>query len=291
MNVALLASAFYPHVGGVEELVRLVGREFQRQGIGVVVITNRWPRSLPKFEEYDGLPIHRLALRTPEGSLKARVNHFLTHGLIRGQVSEILRRYKIDLIHVHCVSSNGYYALSARKALGLPLVVTTHGERTMDATRIYDRSPFLNGVLRQLLAEADHITAVSRHTLDDMETYWGQSFGTRASVIYNGIDLSDFENGAPYEAGCPYILGIGRLVSQKGFDLLIRAFALAKVAGWKLLIAGEGPEHATLENLIRELGLREHAKLLGRADRSLAAALFRGCEFFVLPSAGNRSEL
>jgi len=284
MNVALFASAFYPHVGGVEELVRQVGHELQRQGIGVIVLTNRWPRSLPKYEVYEGLPIYRLAMRTPEGSVKAHVNYFLTHRFIRNQVTNILRRHKIDLIHVHCVSSNGYYALLARKDLGLPLVVTTHGERTMDATQIYQRSAFLNRVLRDLLGEADHITAVSRHTLEDMETYWGKPFGQRASVIYNGIDLGDFESGAPYSAGAPYIMGIGRLVPQKGFDVLLRAFARAKIAGWKLLIAGEGPERAPLEKLIHDLGLEETAKLVGRADRAMAGALFRGCEFFVLPS-------
>jgi glycogen(starch) synthase len=284
MNVALFASAFYPHVGGVEELVRQVGHELQRQGIGIIVLTNRWPRSLPKYEVYEGLPIYRLAMRTPEGSVKAHVNHFLTHRFIRSEVTNILQKHKIDLIHVHCVSSNGYYAMLARKELGLPLVVTTHGERTMDATQIYQRSAFLNRVLRELLAEADHITAVSRHTLDDMETYWGKPFGQRASVIYNGIDLSDFESGAPYSAGGPYIMGIGRLVAQKGFDVLLRAFAKANIAGWKLLIAGEGPERGGLEALIKELGLEGTAKLLGRADRAMAGALFRGCEFFVLPS-------
>lgn len=284
MNVALFASAFYPHVGGVEELVRQVAHEFRRQGIGVIVLTNRWPRSLPKREEFEGIPIYRLAMRVPEGSLKAHVNHFLTHALIRGEVSNILTRHKIDLIHVHCVSSNGYYALLARKALGLPLVVTTHGERTMDATQIYQRSAFLNRILRELLAEADHITAVSRHTLDDMEAYWGKPFGARASVVYNGIDLTDFEAGPPHAADAPYIMGIGRLVPQKGFDILLKAFAKASIPGWKLLIAGEGPERAALQDFIGDLGLQERAKLAGRADRPMAAALFRGCEFFVLPS-------
>jgi len=73
-------------------------------------------------------------------------------------------------------------------------------------------------------------------------------------------------------------------VTQKGFDVLLRAFARARIAGWKLLIAGEGPERAPLEKLIHDLGLEESAKLVGRADRAMAGALFRGCEIFVLPS-------
>lgn len=283
MNVAIFASAFYPHVGGVEEVVRQVANEYRKRGIGVIVITNRWPRSLPRREELDGIPIYRLALRVPEGSLKARVNYGLTRSLIRRQVIDIVRRHKADVLHVHCVSSNGYYALLARRKLMLPLVVTTHGERTMDAGQIYQHSAFQNNVLRELLAEADHITACSRETLDDVEQYGGTSFGSRASVIYSGIAPRDFDNAVPYPNPRPYVLGMGRLVPQKGFDLLIEAFAKANL-DVELLIAGEGPERESLERLVASLGLQKRVRLVGRADRPKAVSLFAGCRFFVMPS-------
>ena len=70
MNIAIFASAFYPHVGGVEELVRQLAHEYKRRGLGVIVLTHRWPRSLPVFEEFEGIPIYRLAMRVPEGGAK-----------------------------------------------------------------------------------------------------------------------------------------------------------------------------------------------------------------------------
>lgn len=283
MNIAIFASAFYPHVGGVEEVVRQVAGEYRKRGLGVIVITNRWPRSLPRREELDGIPIHRLALRIPEGSLKARVNYRLTHILIRRQVIDIVRKHKTDVVHVHCVSSNGYYALIARRKLMLPLVVTTHGERTMDAAQIYQHSAFLNTVLRELLAEADHITACSQETLKDVEQYSGTSFGLRASVVYSGIAPRDFENAVPYGNPRPYVLGMGRLVPQKGFDLLIEAFSKADI-DVELLIAGEGPERESLERLVIGQGLENRVRFVGRADRPTAVSLFAGCRFFVMPS-------
>ena len=284
MNVAIFASAFYPHIGGVEEAVRQLAIEYQRRGVKTIVLTNRWPRALPREEIYDGIPIYRLAMRVPEGSLKARINYWLTHRAICREMFGILRRHEIDVLHVQCVSANGYYAGIAKRELGLPLVVTTQGERTMDATQLYERSAFMNQALRALLAEADHITACSRHTLDDMEAYWGKPFETRASVVYNGIELRDFAEAEPYTDPEHYILGIGRLVPQKGFDVLLRAFARAELPGWKLLIAGEGSEREPLERLIVQLGLQGQAKLIGRVDRKAAAALFLGSAFFVLPS-------
>ena len=283
INIAIFASAYYPHVGGVEEVVRQVASEYRRRGIGVIVITNRWPRSLPRHECLEGVPVYRFALRVPEGSLKARVNYRLTHSLIRRRIIEVLRKHEINFLHVHCVSSNGYYALLARRQLMLPMVVSTHGERTMDAAQIYQHSAFLNKVLRELLAKADHITACSRQTLDDMEQYSGQSFGARASVVYSGIAPRDFEGAIPHGNTRPYILGMGRLVPQKGFDILIRAFASAKL-NCELLIAGEGPERESLERLAHSLDRNSSIRFVGRADRLTAVSLFAGCQFFVMSS-------
>jgi glycosyltransferase involved in cell wall biosynthesis len=188
------------------------------------------------------------------------------------------------LIHVQCVGANGLYALAARKALGLPLVLSVQGERTMDAAAVYERLPSLNRALRALINEACAITACSRDTLADLEQWWGQPLGARASVMYNGIRLEDFEGVAPHVHPRPYLLAIGRVVAQKGFDILIEALVRARLESHDLLIAGDGPERAALEKQARETGLARRVHFLGRADRQKAIALFKGCAFFVLPS-------
>lgn len=284
MKVAIFASAFAPHIGGVEELVRQLAHAYRRAGDAAIVLTDRWPRNLPTHEIYEGIPIYRPAMRVPEGSLKAHINYRLTHETILREVLSILRRHDIDTLHVQCVSHNGYYALLARRALGLPLVVTTQGERTMDAAQLYQHSAFMNATLRQLLQEADYITACSQNTLDDMEKYFGKPFGERAKVLYNGINLSDFEGVPEFSHPRPYVLGIGRMVPQKGFDVLIEAFARSEIQSHDLLLAGEGTEREMLEEQVRRLKLQERVHFLGRADRATAVALFKGCAFFVLPS-------
>ena len=140
MNIAVFASAFYPSLGGVEELVRQLIHDYQgREDITAHVFTNRWPRSLPAFERYDGIDVHRVAMRVPDGSLKAHISYHLTQRSVREAMLELLRKHKIDLLHVQCVSSSAYYALMAKKHLGLPLVVTLQGELTMDATGLFQK--------------------------------------------------------------------------------------------------------------------------------------------------------
>jgi glycosyltransferase involved in cell wall biosynthesis len=283
MNIAIFASAFYPHVGGVEELCRQLAHAYREAGHPCIILTNRWPRTLPRFEEYEGIAVYRLPFRVPEGSLRARCSHALTHRAIRREVIGILRRHRVDVIHVQCVSSNGYYALLARLELRLPLVVTAQGELTMDAGRLYQSSPFANRILRALLDEADYVTACSCSTLDELAGWYGKPL-ERSSVIYNGIRLADFEGAEPYPHARPYILGMGRLVSQKGFDVLIDAYAKADLRSHDLLIAGAGPEAEVLRQQAHGLGLNGRVRLLGRADRAAAVSLFKGCSFFVLPS-------
>ncbi|MCC6484202.1 MAG: glycosyltransferase family 4 protein [Armatimonadetes bacterium] len=284
MNIALFASAFYPHVGGVEELSRQLAHSLTERGHRVIILTNRWPRSLPEYEEFEGLPLYRLPMRVPEGSLKAHVSYRLTGGGIRRRMLEILRQHQVDLLHVQCISTNGYYAWLAAQALRLPLVATAQGELTMDAAHIYQRRTFMNAFLPRLLCDADFVTGCSEQTLAELRERRPPRARGQWRVVYNGVTAADFESVTEFSHPRPYVLGIGRLVPQKGFDVLMRAFSSADLAGIDLVIAGEGPEIERLRSLAQELGISERVLLFGRADRTQAAALFKGCHFFVLPS-------
>ncbi len=284
MHIALFASAFHPHVGGVEELVRQLAHQYETRGHKVIVVTNRWPRTLPEHEIFEGIPVYRIAMRTPGPGWKARLSHLLTHRTIRARLLTILRRHRIELLHIQCVSSNGPYALHAKRVLGLPLVVTTQGERTMDATGLYQRFDFMNRILREVLAAADFVTACSRDTLDDIQRYFGKPLSPAPEVIYNGIALEDFARETARPHARPYLFAIGRLVPQKGFDVLLEALAQTTLPELDLVIAGEGPERAALVDLANRRRLSARVHFVGRADRPQAVALFQHCAFFVLPS-------
>ena len=115
----------------------------------------------------------------------------------------------------------------------------------------------------------------------------------RIHVIHNPVDIVRLRQVADDQAGhsrsVPHdsaqalpIVAVGRLVPQKGFDLLLRALAAARtdaaVRGTTLTILGEGPERPRLESLISELGLEDAVCLPGVAPNPYAvmarAALF-----------------
>ena len=101
-------------------------------------------------------------------------------------------------------------------------------------------------------------------------------------VIANPVREMDTAN--PWEARTKDIIAVGRLVPQKGFDTLIRAFAAsaASAQGWQLRIFGDGHERSTLAALIEELNLTDEVTLCGiTQDPSIA---LNNAKMFILPS-------
>ena len=84
--------------------------------------------------------------------------------------------------------------------------------------------------------------------------------------------------------GCPAFISVGRLTQQKGYDLLITAFAmlLQNQPDARLTIVGEGAERNYLEQLITRLGLVDKVYLVGQKENVLP--LVESSDIFVSSS-------
>lgn len=93
----------------------------------------------------------------------------------------------------------------------------------------------------------------------------------RIVCIYNPIDIPRIDSHmadaleAPPWMKKPFVLSVGRLTREKGFDLLIHAFALLSehIPGVDLVILGQGNERDALEQLAAELGIADRVHLPG----------------------------
>jgi N-acetylgalactosamine-N,N'-diacetylbacillosaminyl-diphospho-undecaprenol 4-alpha-N-acetylgalactosaminyltransferase len=104
-------------------------------------------------------------------------------------------------------------------------------------------------------------------------------------TIYNPLNLDYIakELLAPKPFEFDYILAIGRLNRQKGFDILIRSFAKSDLKNRiKLVILGEGEERKNLEELIAELKLKNQVLLFGKVDNPFIYMKY--AKFFILSS-------
>jgi len=94
-------------------------------------------------------------------------------------------------------------------------------------------------------------------TFSDKKNYY---FLKNVCVIGNPLPNIFFKTDLQKE---PFVLAVGRLDKQKGFDTLIEVYSKIDT-NWKLYIAGDGKERENLENLIKKLNLKNKVILLGR---------------------------
>lgn len=146
-----------------------------------------------------------------------------------------------------------------------------------------DHQPYTIGRIRPHFVRwfypwADQIVTASQGVAMDVSNITGVPLES-IQVIYNpvvtpemlehlhqSIDHPWFDTGAP-----PVILGVGRLVSQKDFPTLIRAFAKVRPRyPSRLMILGEGEDRPKLEAMVRELGLEEDVALPGFVENPYA---------------------
>lgn len=107
----------------------------------------------------------------------------------------------------------------------------------------------------------------------------------RIHVIPNPVLPPPCTSGStlPFAISRPFIVAMGRLVPQKGFDLLLEAFARSRLGQHcTLVILGEGPERHNLENLAARLGIKERLCLPGLVREP--TTVLRQAALFVLSS-------
>ncbi|GFK95729.1 Glycogen synthase [Fundidesulfovibrio magnetotacticus] len=110
--------------------------------------------------------------------------------------------------------------------------------------------------------------------------------GLAYPVIPNGVDPERYapRQGAR-EPGPMRLFFHGRVVRQKGLDVLVQALAqLPRGLAWELSIAGDGPARPGLESQLRALGLADRVRFLGWMDRADIALALRRADLFVFPS-------
>ncbi len=109
--------------------------------------------------------------------------------------------------------------------------------------------------------------------------------GPLVTIPQFGVDPDVFSPSPEQrDPTCDFVIGyVGRLVPEKGVDLLIEAVAEMK-GSWRLVILGGGPEKGDLEELARRLGLNDRVIFEEWLHSLRLPAFYRGLDALVLPS-------
>jgi glycosyltransferase involved in cell wall biosynthesis len=180
-----------------------------------------------------------------------------------------------DVVSVHCMRRFAPYVAVLRRASGVPQVLNLQ-EGALPAG-----TPENTGLFRLLVGGADVVAACSREAAA-YATRLGRA--RRVTVLPNGYDPAEFRPGPTFPHPRAYVLGLGRLEAQKGFDVLVEALARLEHPAVDLLLAGAGSERSTLEALAATRGVAARVRFLGATDRPTTLALLRGAAAVACPS-------
>jgi sugar transferase (PEP-CTERM/EpsH1 system associated) len=221
--------------------------------------------------EAPGVPVRAMQLRRGIDPLMAL------------RLAAHFRRTRPHIVHTRNAESFFYGALAARLA-GVPRVIHSEHGRTFT-----DR-PIRFHAQRWLSRFANAIFAVSEQLKRDLVRHVGIP-RTRIEVLYNGVDLQKFAAGhdraaVRAELGFAHadvVVGsVGRLVPVKNYPMLLRAVAALQAPDVHVVLTGEGPERAALQDLARSLGIASRVRLLGHRDD--VSRVLGAFDVFVLPS-------
>lgn len=171
--------------------------------------------------------------------------------------------------------SVAFILLCFKRMIKVPIIVS---ERC-DPKIYYDSSLIRNKVFKKLFLKADAFIFQT----NEMKNYYDGIISADTIVIPNAVDYG-FVNKTPARISSMRIVSAGRLVDQKNYILLIKAFSQIskRFPIFKLVIYGDGPKREVLENYICSLGLSDRVFLPGytiKLNNEIADAYM-----FVLPS-------
>jgi teichuronic acid biosynthesis glycosyltransferase TuaC len=190
-----------------------------------------------------------------------------------------------DLIDAHYYYPDGVAAILLGREFGKPVVITARGT---DVNLIGDFP-----LPRRMILWAARHAAASITVCAALKTRLIElgADGAKIRVLRNGVDLAQFQPRDRASARRRYgvdvtsklLLSVGHLIERKAHHLVIEA--LARLKACNLLIAGDGPERAALEQLAARLGVAERVRFLGRVAQSELPDTYSAADVLVLASS------
>lgn len=283
MDIAFVNDAVYPYVkGGVEKRINELARRLADRGHHVELYGLKW---------WDGddviadgrISIHGAGQGRPLYTDGRRsINEAISFAY---QVYRPLARGSFDV--VDCQNAPYFPCFSSKIAAlvrNRPMLITWHEVWGNYWYQYLGHKGLAGCVIEKVVARlTDHQVAVSESTKRDLVRL---SVRTPIEVITNGIDFKKIQqiSAAPQESD---IIFAGRLIREKGVDLLIRAISLVveQRPDVRCLIVGDGPEREQLQMLVQRLGLCDQVRMVGFVEQyEDLIALMRASKVFALPS-------
>jgi len=220
--------------------------------------------------------IGKLILQNPEEAKRLAANIHTVAFFAR-----VLDKKSIGHIHAYFLNWPG--------CIGMAVAIAT--KRTFSIAA-HARDIFVEGGAIKLKAsKASFIVTCTEYGLDYLKRRLPADCHDKLRLNYHGININHRSTSKEIKNDCQFekyrLVAAGRLVPKKGFDCLIKAFALVceSMRDCELLIVGDGPESGELKRFVEDNpNLRGHVKFSGWVDHEMTLQLICSSKILVVPS-------
>ncbi|MGM0874265.1 MAG: glycosyltransferase family 4 protein [Bacillota bacterium] len=277
-------------IGGLGRHVNDLTVEGTKRGIVFIVVTVSQTHE-ESYRVEDGVHVFRLLpwQRKSKDFLEYILN--VNFRFLQFILQEL--HLSFDLIHAHDWLT-GIAGGQLKTIMNLPLLSTIH------ATEIGRKQGEINQLIKRitdyeknLVHSSDKVIVCSLFMKNVLKNEFSLPMD-RIEVIPNGIIPKNYQSVMLQEDAIkrfpfiqsPFLLAMGRLVKEKGFQLLIQAFSEIheNFSELRLVIAGVGPYGNQLKQLTRDLHLENKVIFTGFVQGIERNTLLKHCEIVVIPS-------
>ncbi len=266
LSVVFVLHALGP--GGSERVVSTLANWWVARGWSVTIATFEPRGREPYYAMDDRIELRQLGLAPvsrPKWKAVARTASRIL------ALRQVFAERRPDVV-VSFLTKTNIMAVQAARGLDIPVIVSERNNPYMQKI-----DPLWDRARRPSYRRAASIVSMTERAAN----WLPEKIRPLARVIENPVSLPE---GWTNRRQGNQLTAVGRLTPQKGFPLLIRAFA--KIAGdfpsWNLVIWGEGDERPKLEAMIEEAGLSDRVSLPGVTNAP--GAWVETADLFVLSS-------
>ena len=280
MKIAIVC---YPTFGGSGVVATELGIELANRGHEIHFITYRQPVRLALLNSN----VHYHEVNVPEYPLF----HYQPYELaLSSKLVDMVKLYKIDLLHVHYAIPHAYAGYMAKQMLKdqgitIPMVTTLHGT---DITLVGNHPNYKTAVSFSI-NKSDVVTSVSQSLKD--ATYELFDIKKEIHVIPNFIEL--VKHPLEYNSVCQrstmakqeerIITHISNFRKVKRIPDVIKIFdKIQQTLPAKLMMVGDGPEKVKAEQLCEKLGISDKVIFFGNSNE--IDSILSNSDLFLLPS-------
>ncbi len=281
MRILIINSEYPPIGGGAGNASANIARELVRLGQEVTVLTAHFG-NLPRASNLDGVQVLRIKAMRRHLDRSSAIEQIVFMIASSFYTLNLIRKWRPDVVIAFFGVPSGAAAWCANLISGIPYYISLRGG-DVPGFRPYDFAlyhkliaPLLRSIWRRSLG-----LVANSSGLRDLAAAFDKD--VPILVIPNGVDLEHFK---PMDRDWenPQILFVGRLVFQKGLDILFKALKDLKDQPWKLAVVGDGPERETLQSMVQAYGISDRVKFECWLGGNALLHQLQKANLFVFPS-------